>query len=375
MIKTFRDDVNRFFEVFNDETGFYMRSGIYTDTKLTDEDPFMRKFPGLLDIGIMGGCTLASAGLCKSGGDGSACYQGGRPWNPDNDMKYTDYCKIIDEGAEKGLQQVALGGAGNPNDHADFINILRYTREKGIVPNYTTAGYQMTEEMFEATKKYCGAVAVSWYGQDFTVDALNRFIKYGCKTNIHFVLSRNTIRKAINMLMTNRIAYDNKKFSLEGINAIIFLFHKPIGKGTYDNTLSPYNEEDEEDFKNFIKIVEHDNRSYKIGFDSCTIPGIINYSTKIDRNSIDTCEGGRFSAYISANMYMYPCSFDQKGFWKVNLKEEGMTIEKAWHSREFESFRNVLRFSCETCKDRKFCMGGCPINYNIPFCKREERDN
>lgn len=374
MIRTFRDNINRFFEVFNDETGFYVRSGVYTDTKLTDEDPFMRKFPGLLDIGIMGGCTLASAGLCKSGGDGSACYQGGRPWNPDNDMKFEDYKRIIDEGSEKGLQQVALGGAGNPNDHADFINILRYTREKGIVPNYTTAGYQMTEEMFEATKKYCGAVAISWYGQDFTVNALDRFIKHGCKTNIHFVLSRKTINQAMSMLKTNKVSYGEKEYSLDKINAIIFLLHKPIGKGNIIDTLSPYDKEDIDNFKNFMKLVEKNNRPYKIGFDSCTIPGIINYSTKIDRNSIDTCEGGRFSAYISSDMYMYPCSFDQKGFWKVNLKEEGMTVEKAWHSKEFESFRNILRFSCETCKDRKSCYGGCPIDGNIILCDREERN-
>ena len=51
---------------------------------------------------------------------------------------------------------------------------------------------------------------------------------------------------------------------------------------------------------------------FQIGFDSCSIPGIVNFTSKIDENSIDTCEGGRYSMYISADMIAIPCSFDNQ---------------------------------------------------------------
>jgi MoaA/NifB/PqqE/SkfB family radical SAM enzyme len=52
--------------------------------------------------------------------------------------------------------QVALGG-GNPNQHPDFIEILRLTREDyGIVPNYTTNGRGLSDTVLEATRRYCG---------------------------------------------------------------------------------------------------------------------------------------------------------------------------------------------------------------------------
>lgn len=56
--------------------------------------------------------------------------------------------------------QVALGG-GNPNEHPDFKPLLASLDALGIVPNYTTNGIGLTDEIIKATKKYCGGVAVT----------------------------------------------------------------------------------------------------------------------------------------------------------------------------------------------------------------------
>lgn len=45
-----------FISCFNQETGFYFRTGILEDGKDTGVDPFMASFPELLDVGIMGHC-------------------------------------------------------------------------------------------------------------------------------------------------------------------------------------------------------------------------------------------------------------------------------------------------------------------------------
>lgn len=368
-IKTYRDTNYKFNEYFDLNSGFYLR----TDSEETKKDPFMRSFPALLDIGIMGGCK--SCRVCKAD-----CYQGGKIYNPEKDMKLEDYKKIIDEGAEKGLQQVALGGAGNPNDHRDFEEIVRYTRSKDIIPNYTTSGIELSEEAVKATKKYCGAVAVSWYYQDFTVNALNKFLDSGMKTSIHFVLSRESIEDAINCLNSGKLNYfhkeklgiESREFNLneKGINAIIFLLYKPVGLGIRDKVLSI--EKDKYYLKLFFDAIKNNKNKFKIGFDSCSIPAIMNYSDSIDRTSIDSCEGGRFSAYINSDLIMTPCSFDQNLIYGVSLKDS--SVEEVWNSDKFIKFRSRLFFSCPSCKNRENCLGGCPLKQEIVICNSENRD-
>jgi hypothetical protein len=88
-----------------------------------------------------------------------------------------------------------------------------YCRENSIVPNYTTSGLDLTDKEIRATAKYVGAVAVSFYQHKHTFEALNKFIDHGVKTNIHYVLSKNSIAEAIDRLKNERFP--------ENINAVI----------------------------------------------------------------------------------------------------------------------------------------------------------
>ena len=110
--------------------------------------------------------------------------------------------------------------------------------------------------------------------------------------------------------------------------------------------------------------------NWKIGFDSCTVPALIYQPGNIDLNSIDTCEGARWSAYISSDMKMMPCSFDnQRQKWAVDLRK--FSISEAWKSRQFDNFRNRLRDACPGCSRQSICLGGCPICPEIVLCERK----
>ena len=61
---------------------------------------------------------------------------------------------------------------------------------------------------------------------------------------------------------------------------------------------------------------------FKVGMDSCNAPGAILFCTKIMPESLDTCEGGRFSCYIGPDMIMVPCSFVQERKYEVSLKDK-----------------------------------------------------
>ena len=201
----------------------------------------------------------------------------------------------------------------------------------------------MTPEIAALCKKYCGAVAVSWYRSEYTLNAIEMLLAAGVKTNIHYVLGKNSIDEAISRLKKDDFP--------KGINAVIFLLHKPAGLGTKDNVLSA---EDPRVAEFFGQV---DGRhSFKIGMDSCNVPGAINFCKSVEPESLDTCEGGRYSCYIGADMIMVPCSFDQSQKYMVSLQK--MNISEAWNSEAFEQFRNHMRKACPTCNKKELCMGG-----------------
>ena len=353
MIRSF-DLKHKFAEIFDPKTGFYVRSGVYEDGKDTGVDPFMRYMPALIDVGIMGSCKFGELGLCIA--SGVECYQNGLGIKEPN-MSLENFKKIVDECKGK-VFQLALGGRGDVDQHEHFEEILAYCRENEIVPNFTSSGIGFTPEIAEICKKYCGAVAISWYRQQTTLDAIQMLLNAGVTTNIHYVLGNNSIDEAIMRL---------KEKSFPDVNAIIFLLHKPVGLGSKQNVLKY----DDPKVKEFFELIDTGDFPWKIGFDSCTVPALINFADNINPDSFDTCEAARYSMYITSDMIALPCSFDnQDQRWGYDISND--TIRNAWDSDRFEDFRNRFRSSCSGCKDRLNCLGGCPIVNEIVLCNRLE---
>ncbi len=358
-MKFYYDKKYNFKECFNPATGFYLRTGVLDENgKDSGKDPFMRSFPALIDVGVMGHCAHGKSGLCQKAG--IQCYQDAPHSNKPN-MTLENYKRIIDEGKNKGLFQVAIGGAGDPDMHEDFEEILKYTAFNRVVPNFTTSGLGMTLEKAKICRKYCGAVAVSWYRSEYTINAIKMLLDAGVKTNIHYVLGKNSIDEAIERL-------ENNDFP-KGINAVIFLLHKPVGLGQHSNVL----QYSDPRVKAFFELVDVGGYPFKIGFDSCTVPGILNFNKNVLPESVDSCEGGRFSMYITPDMKALPCSFDnQEQNWAYDIS--GDTIENAWNSKIFDNFRNHFCNSCPSCPNREACYGGCPICRDTVLCEKPTKE-
>lgn len=351
------DKVNKFKAMFNSETGYYMRTGVLDENGVdTGEDPFMTDFPELLDVGVMGRCTHGEKGLCIKAG--VQCYQDGLHTKQDN-MSLENFKRIVDECKGKTFQ-FALGGRGDVDQHENFSEILQYCAENEIVPNFTSSGLGFTDEIVSLCKRYCGAVAISWYRQEHTYKAIQMLLDAGVKTNIHYVLGKNSIDEAIERLETGAFP--------KGINAVIFLLHKPVGLGKETNVLST----DDKRLKHFFELVDCYKFPFKIGFDSCTVPAILNFMKNTAYESIDTCEGARWSAYITADMKMLPCSFDNQELrWAYDISND--TVYNAWHSKQFDDFREHFSKSCTGCSKKNLCMGGCPIRRTIVLCNSNEK--
>lgn len=83
--------------------------------------------------------------------------------------------------------QVAIGG-GEPTEHPHFAEVLSKFYNLGIMPNYTTNGMNLTPVVLEATKKYCGGVAVSTHSHLEWKNAVIKLEKMGVKVNLHIII-------------------------------------------------------------------------------------------------------------------------------------------------------------------------------------------
>lgn len=351
------DFQNRFKAIFNGNTGFYMRSNVlerdkHGDLRETDAEPFMSSFPELIDIGIMERCLCSN----KCNVD---CYQ--KACDRTGDNMSLEHFKWIIEQCKERVFQVALGGAGDPDTHANFKEILEICARANIVPNFTTSGIALNDEKVKICKEYCGAVAVSEHNADYTDRAVKMLLDNEVKTNIHYVLSNKSIDRAIDILK-------GKEYR-KGINAIVFLLYKPVGLGKEENVLKVSDTK----VKEFFHALDNRKCNFKVGFDSCSCSGLLNLAYSYSKDLIDFCEGARFSMYISADMNAMPCSFaNQSKEWWYQL-DNRHTIKDAWDSETFEKFRKKLNTRCLSCGDRNCCGGGCPLMDSINLCNREER--
>lgn len=326
--------------LFNKKTGYFVRA----EDAGYPEPLWSAHGPELLDISVTNWCDKGC----------SFCYR--KSTTRGNHMPLADYELIMRQAEKLDVLQVALGG-GNPNQHPDFIKILESTVAHNIVPCYTTNGRGLTPDILQATKELCGSVAISAY-EPYTEfrKHLENLFAYGIKANVHFVTDSQTIDTAIKWL-------SKPPDFLDGINSLIFLNYKPIGRNPNMSLLL----KDTGKIQEFYRLVSSNKNVLKIGFDSCSMSGVVKY---LDVNSsfYEGCDAGRFSAFVDENLRMMPCSFMTNTGWFGDLRTDSML--NIWQNNPyFAKYRgNILNNGCTSCAFQKTCMGGCPFIEELSQC-------
>lgn len=327
--------------LFHQKTGFFVRK----EEDGFPEPSWSAEGPELIDLSITSFC----------GRKCSFCYRRANNANYLH-MKMMDIISVVDQAAACGTMQIALGG-GNPNEHPLFEDILRLIREHDIVPSYTSNGDGLSNSILKATAEHCGAMAISVY-PPYDMDYYDRLIQriqgFGIKVNLHAILHSNTIRLWTQFL-------ENPPMVLKRVNAIIFLNYKPMGKKRLELCARH-----KEIAAKFFRTANNCT-SVKIGFDSCSISGIVNWMSIPDL-LIEPCEAARFSAFISEDMKMYPCSFMVSSQDFGDLRKNSLIdIWKSHHL--FSNFReSSLPSRCISCSHLNVCKGGCKLIDEINFC-------
>jgi len=329
-IKLFK---NADYEIFFDtSTGLEIMRGVNGKP-----DPFKLELPSLLDVGIMGHCDNKCA----------FCYQG---HGDQPNMKLEDFKTIIDQ-VKHHASQVALGGRGDPNLHENFKEIIKYSRDNNVIPNYTTSGFGLTDEHIEISKM-CGAVAISDYKTEETYSAIKRFMDAGIKTNIHLIFSNGNFNDCVKILHGSNPWIQKTQgpvistVDVNRLNLVVFLLFKPAGAGANVPGMKPTRYQ----FDVFSDLIFKTKATFKVGMDSCLVNHVLQrvQPNKLQALAIDTCEGARMSGYITPDMKMKPCSFADKS-WEISITNK-QDIKYIWNrSNKFKSFRTQLRKHRTSC--------------------------
>ena len=324
--------------LFHQQTGFFVRK----EEDGWPEPKWAMGGPELLDLSITSYCERDCTFCYREASKVRAVF-----------IHVNDVENVASQAAACGTYQIALGG-GNPNQHPQFVEILRLIREKDIVPSYTTNGDGLTDKVLRATADYCGAMAVSVYApyqEDRYLRLLQRIKDYGIRVNLHAIIREKTLDLWIKWLSEPPAFFSY-------INALIFLNYKPV-RGQKELLTK-------ERAKQFFEAVNK-CQSIKVGFDSCSMSGIVHW---VDSPYclLESCEAARFSAFVSEDLKMYPCSFMIGKEHYGDLRKESLL--KIWQNNElFKQFRQDDTPSrCVGCQDFELCRGGCRLFKEINFC-------
>lgn len=259
---------------------------------------------------------------------------------PATNMTLDTFKQILSK-MPKTLTQIAFGITG-VQTNPDFIPMMKYCREQGVVPNFTLSGIDLTDELAYEIALHVGGLAVSAYQSDKSVcyNTVEKFANLGVKqTNIHIMVSKETLDFVYEVL--SDIKTEKK---LKGLNAIVFLAVKPKGRAA--NNYHPISVED------YTKLTQYcmDN-NIQFGFDSCSA---IKFGKCLDKVNtkhkkqimgfVEPCESfGMFSAYINVEGKYFPCSFCEKSHPDfmdgIDILNCSDFLKDVWYSKLINDWR------------------------------------
>jgi len=345
---------------FCPETGFFLRTvrkkGPYSSKEIRSPSP------ELIDIAITNKCGFG----CEY------CYQDSVP-NAEHGRK--DLVRQTLLTLKHIPYQIAIGG-GEPTIHPNFLEILQEAKDLGTVPNYTTAGHNISDELINITNKTCGGMAITfhafkgkeWFNEKYNI--LRKKIKI--QLNIHLIVDKNIIETLPFII--------NLQKTVGNINLILLAYYPEVGRATLDKVLT----------KNIYmrQLPELIHKAHDSGINLSFSEGLLPFFLSRPELPINTQMAtrteGLYSCYIDHNGRMSQSSFDK---WKVtiypkyssDLDEEtrfkrielarnysnvfGVGTQNLWES--LHSRAGVSGDACGTCKHNNKCATPSSFHY---FC-------
>lgn len=274
---------------------------------------------------------------------------------PEDELGRRECLHLIDRLTSLKVFQVNIGG-GEPFMRADFLELLDYSHEKGLVTCVSTNGTMIDRDLAKSLSNLKMLyLQVSMDGATAHVnDAIRGKGTY--KKILHALdcLARHGVRFSINTVLTrtnfSQLDTLREMASEYGAELRVSRF-RPSGRGkACRDYLGPSNNQ-LETFSEWLN--EHNLIRTGDSFFCLT-------SENRRRKGLDMCGAAKMTCCISPRGDVYPCAFLQETpFLAGNIREN--SFKDLWdHSHVFQEFRNLDVKSCLNCYRFENCRGGCP---------------
>ena len=271
--------------------------------------------------------------------------------------------QLISELAEMKVFQLAIGG-GEPFLRKDLGHLVRYARQRGLVPNVTTNGTLLTRERLAEIRGFVGQIQLSLNGYDAESHEAHRTPGSFEKTLSAMRLLREMdMAFGMNILVTRGSDFSRTaRLAIEqGARQVNALRPKPTANDIeWFHRYSPLPRE-------FIKLrreldrlaLEYPEVRFTVDSALVFLMGDLT-SDELQAHAIYGCDAGVRSIAVRANGKVYPCSqFSDREFCAGNVTEAG--LGSIWRDAavlwRFRKMTPKLKGSCSICSVRDYCKG------------------
>ena len=268
----------------------------------------------------------------------------------------TSECRdLVDQLTVLKVFQVNIGG-GEPFIREDFLDLLRYSHEKGLVTCVSTNGMLVDNDLArELSSLKMLYLQVSLDGATAEVnDQIRGKGTYKKILNAMDCLARHRVPFSINTVLTrtNYPQLDTLREMAKEYGAELRVSRfRPSGRGKESKDyLGPDKDQLEAfaDWLNEYDLVRTGDSFFCLTSENRRIKGL------------DMCGAAKMTCCISPNGKVYPCAFLQESPFLVGSVREN-ALKDLWdNSLVFSRYRNLDVKSCLSCFRFETCRGGCP---------------
>ncbi len=267
---------------------------------------------------------------------------------------------VVSQLVQNRVLQVTVGG-GEPTAHPHLTQILRGIREANMIPNLTTNGLSLTDQILKDLKRYCGAVAFSIDpNHSITLlDWIQKARRLNLPCHLHYIISKKTLPT---------LDQELEPYLTSGIERLTFLLFKPLGRGANLEALI-LSKADIPLFRQKLAWLEQAARThaFQITFGSDFVPFLVQANLKWNPLFSDYCTAARSSCSLDYELNVKPCSLLET----PALSLASASLQNIWQSAPFQAFRKNftrVRTTCAGCASQNICKGGCSVYYDLTPC-------
>lgn len=267
----------------------------------------------------------------------------------------TEECRrIIDAMSANRVFQFSIGG-GEPFVRKDFLDLMDYAHEKGIVTCISTNGTMIDDEIAARLDHKLVYIQVSLDGATpASNDSIRGNGSFRRALNGLECLKNRDIEVSINTVLT-RLSFPE----LDALAALAASLgakfrvsrFRPSGRGKKSWAHLNVSRKQMLAFSDWLS----DHMTVSTGDSFFSV-------AHEDRRSLglNMCGACKLTCCISPFGHVYPCAFLQEEEFLAGILPQEPFAQIWAHSEVFRSFRELEIRSCESCDRFELCHGGCP---------------